>query len=187
MLRTQLAALTLAATALAASGCGGSSKSTSSSSAATTTTETTASTTAASVPTPPPTTSVKVATGTPLSRVRFIAAADAICAKTNTKLSAVTVITGKEFARELPQVVIYDATELEELSKLVPPASLAHDWGTILDDFHMYTEDSGMVARDLQTNNRRAIAPTVTAAQNLHRALDAIAARDGMRHCNTNS
>ena len=184
MLRTQFAALTLAVTALAASGCGESSKTTSNSSATTTAT---ASTTGASGPTTPPATSVKVATGAPLSRARFIAAADAICAQTNTKLAAVTVITSKEFARQLPEVVIYDTTEISELSKLVPPPALAHDWETILTDFHGFTEDSNLVAQKLKAKDPKTVAPTVTAAQNLHRSLDAIAARDGFRHCDTNS
>jgi hypothetical protein len=72
---------------------------------------------------------------------------DAICAKTNTKLAAVTVITSKELARQLPQVVVYDATETNELSKLAPPTSLAHDWPMILTDLHQFTEYSRTVTK----------------------------------------
>lgn len=186
MSRTRLAALTLAATALAASGCGGSSKNTASPSATATTGTIAAGGAGASESIPSPA-SIKAATGKPLSRARFIAAADAICAKTNTKLAAVTVITSKELARQLPQVVIYDATETDELSKLVPPASLAQDWSRILNDFHRFTEYSRAVAKDVQAKNIKAASPSIVAAQKLHQELNATATRDGFRHCNRTS
>jgi hypothetical protein len=184
MLRTQLAALTLAVTTLAASGCGGSSKDTANPNATTGTT--TAGATGASV-SAPSSTAVKVATGNPLSRTRFIAAADAICAKTNTKLAAVTVITTREFARQLPQVVLYDATEINELSKLVPPTSLARDWSTMLNDFHQFTEYSRTVAKDVQAHNMKAVSPIIVSAQNLRQELNRVATRAGFKHCNRTS
>jgi hypothetical protein len=184
MLRTQLAALTLAVTALAASGCGGSSKDTANPNATTGTTTPGATDTSVSAPS---STGIKVATGKPLSRARFIAAADAICAKTNTKLAAVTVITTRELSRQLPQVVLYDATETNELSKLVPPTSLAHDWSTMLNDFHQITEYSRTVTKDVQAHNMKAASPIIVSAQNLRQELNRVATRAGFKHCNRTS
>jgi hypothetical protein len=182
MLYAQLAALALAATALVASGCGGSSKSQSSSSstiaAATTTTAT-----AAPAPTTPSTT-VAVATGKPLSRSQLIAQGDAICARTTTKLLPITIESKSQFERLIPQIAIYDKTEATELSKLVPPASMARDWTQIVNDIHLYGEDISRVAQDYQANNENA------AGQLYHTAVDivleqrtAVAKRDGFKHC----
>jgi ABC-type transport system substrate-binding protein len=178
MLRTQFAAMTLAMTALAASGCGGSSKSGSTTTAVATSTATTAVTTPL-----PPVTAVKVATGTPLAHAQFIAKADAICARANVKRATINVVNKSEYARELPQAAIYDATETDELSKLVPPAALAHDWAQIVGDFRLFTEYTDTVARYAQANKLNAGVSVIQTAERIHRRLAKIAARDGLTHC----
>jgi hypothetical protein len=39
--------------------------------------------------------------------------------------------------RALPQAGILYAVEAENLSKLVPPKSMAHDWEQIINDIHV--------------------------------------------------
>jgi hypothetical protein len=189
MLHMQLAALVLAATTIAASGCGESSKSTStatqasSTGASAATTAATPTTATSTVALPAPTAPIKVATGTPLARAQFIAAADAICARTNTKLAADVIVTKKEFGRVLPQVAIYDRTETNELSKLVPPAAMAHIWAHMLKDFQSYGEYTSTVARYAQANNFSAASPIINQADDVRRTLSVIAIGQGFKHC----
>lgn len=185
MLHGLLGALALTATTLAASGCGGSSKAASTASTAASTTATTSATAPATDATPQlaPATHVKVATGTPLPRVRFIASADAICARANTKIAAVSVVDKQELARAFPQTAVYEAGEANQLTKLVPPAAMAHDWGLIISDFHRYSEYANVAARDSEAKNIEAAIPLFQPAARIHEQLDAIAKHDGFKHC----
>jgi hypothetical protein len=175
-----LLAPTLALTMLVVAGCGGSSKS-----GSTTTVASTPTTTAATATPPPNAPPAKVATGKPLARAQLIVAADAICARTNKKLSSFTVVTQHEFARELPQAVAYETSEVNELGKLVPPASLAHTWAQILGDFQLYNEDISRVTQYAQANKIRTAAPIIESSNVLHQKLNILAARTGFKHCST--
>ena len=84
MLHSQLAALALAATTLAVSGCGGSSK--------TEPAKTTASTTSGTA---------KTESGAPLTRAEFIARGEAICAHANAELNSHPIRSPKESALSL--------------------------------------------------------------------------------------
>jgi hypothetical protein len=177
MLHAQLGALALAATALVASGCGGSSKS-----GTTHTVVATAATTTANSSTVP-TAGEKVAAGKPLTRAELVARANAICGSTHTKLSAISVKTGEQFTRVLPQIAIYDSVEFKELRKLTPPASMAHEWARIVGGVHLYSEYVNRIANYAQANNSTSAAPLFRAANALHRQLVALAAHNGIRHC----
>jgi hypothetical protein len=179
MSSTRFAALALAATALAVSGCGGSSKPNSSTTAAaTTTTATTAASTAL-----PPATVLKVATGTPLTHAQLIAKADEICGRTNVKRAAIVTTSRAQFGQAMPQVAIYDATESAELSKLVPPQALRHDWGLILGDLQLYTQYTNAVAGYARTNKLNSAAPLIETAERIHLRMASIAERDGVVRC----
>lgn len=183
MLHTQLAALALAAISLAASGCGGSSKGKATSAAATATATTTSATTG-SIATPAtlPTTTV-APTGKPLTRAQLIAHADAICARTNLKLSTVSAVDKNEFARVLPQVAIYFSSESSELGKLVPPTGMAHSWSQIFGDIRLYSEYTNTVAKYAQANNFSAAAPLIHDAEELHQKLVILAKHEGFTYC----
>lgn len=184
MLHIQLMTLGIAISALAAAGCGGSSKtgSTASVAAATTTAATTATTATA-----PPTitaTTIKVATGTPLSVTTLVAKGDAICASANAKISAISVKTQADFRRVLPQVAIYNATESNELDKLVPPASLASDWARIINAAHLYSAYVNRIAGVAQTSSYTTTAgPLIQTAEGVHKQMVSIARHDGFKHC----
>lgn len=177
MLYAHLAALALAAIALAVSGCGGSSKTGSTTTAAATKRTTTAA---------PPTiaaATVKVATGKPLTRATLISKGDAICARRNAKLMAISVAKQGGFARVFPEVAIYDSTESSELSKLVPPASLAHDWARIINIAHLYSEYINRIASDIQTGSYASARTLIDTSEGMHRRLMVATKRDGFRHC----
>jgi hypothetical protein len=176
MLLIQLAILALATTLFAASGCGGSSKTDS----ATTATSVAATTTSGS---PAPTTTVKVTPGKPLTHAKLVDAADAICARTNQKLSTLSVVDKNEFARVIPQVALYSSAESEELSKLVASAEMKRDWEKIVKYFYRYSEYTAQVARYDQANNFKASVPLIHAAETLHRELVALTLKDGFKHC----
>lgn len=191
MSHTQLAALALAAASLALGGCGGSSKTTASTITATTSADSTptTSTTAASTSLPPATV-VKVATGTPLTRAQLIAKGDAICARVNAQVDKVTTqvnvppnVARREFLEGFSKAARYETIETNELSKLVPPASLAHDWGLIVNDFHRYVQYADAAARAAEAKDIKAIEPLIKPGEAIHEKLDAIAKRDGFKYC----
>ena len=179
MLHIQLVALTLAAIALVASGCGGSSKTGSASTASVTTISATTTT-----PIPPaPTTTVKLATGKPLTHTKLIAEAEAICGREHTKLSAIVLRTESDYTRLAPQVAIYDSTELKELSKLVPPASMNQRWLQVITLDQTFSEYINRIANYAQAKNYNAAAPLVREVEKVREQLFALTKHDGIKNC----
>lgn len=179
MLHAQLAALVLAATTLAASGCGGSTKN-SSTTTATGATATTATTSAAS---PTTTAVIRPPTGKPLTRSQWIAKADAICARANTRVSSITIVSEKEFTRQIPQVATYNRTETGELSKLVPPASMTSAWTRLLKEYALYDEYTNRIAQYAQANNYISAGPVLHTAEKIRAQIAALAKSDGFKQC----
>jgi hypothetical protein len=173
MLHTQLAALALAVLAASASGCG-------SSKAGSTTTpaQTTPATTVATTPTIPTT-----ANGAPLTRAQWIAAGDAICANTNDKFATLGAHNGTQFVRALPQAAIYYTSESEDLSKLVAPKSMAHDWEQIVEDIHLTGEYANAVAQDVKEKQEQSASQLLKKAEELRKDSLQIAKRDGFKWC----
>lgn len=118
MLPALLAALALAATTLVASGCGGSSKT--GATGATTATSTTTTTATA-------TTATSAKPATPADTI-VIAKAGAICKRIRARSASLRLGTQQATARSLPRFASYQRAALAELRKLVPSASLAHEW-----------------------------------------------------------
>jgi hypothetical protein len=178
MLHMQLTALALAATALALSGCGGSSKSASTtSSAASTPTTTNAN---VSVHLAPP---ITIASGPPLTRAAWIAKGDAICTRTLDKLEATTAKTAEQLARLLPEAAVYDRTEANELSKLVPPTAMADSWAQIVDDLQKYGELTAKAAEYARVRNTNEGIPVFDSANRTQQELTTIAKNDGFKIC----
>jgi hypothetical protein len=173
MLHIQLAALALASTALAVSGCG-SSKTGSTTTAASTTTPTATAIT---------TSTVSVATGKPLTRAQLIAKGDAICAITNTKRLGATASSKAELVRTLPQLALYNGEESESLSKLVPPASMAHDWTLIVNDLHLYGEYANSAAQYAKENQEKTAGHQYEKAIKLIEQVMSTGRRDGFKYC----
>jgi len=168
MLRTQFVALALTATVLVTSGCG--SSKTDSKTAATATSSTAI-------------TPVRLAAGKPLTRAQLIAQADAICATTIAKLAAISPRTTPEVVRSLPQAAIYLGSEAEGLSRLVPPASMVHDWTRIVNDIHFAGEYVTVVSQYFKENRKKAAGPLYAKANHLNTQSKEIAKRDGFKRC----
>jgi hypothetical protein len=178
MSSTKLAALTLAATAFAASGCGGSSKS---ATPATTATSTAAASTTAQ--TPATSEEIKVQSGTPLSKAVWIKKGDAICGRTNAKLKSVKAQTPQEIGRLLPQTAAYEHIEAVELSKLVPPRRQVDDWQQIIAGIQKFSVYSVQAAVYARANHFQDATPLAKAADKVQRQLTAIAKRNGFKVC----
>ena len=177
----QLAAMAVAAAALTAAGCG------SSKSSHTTGTTTAAQTTTTATPAPAPVPAngqeIKVASGTPLSHATLISKGDAICTRANAKLSTSTARTQEDFARLLPQSASYERTEASELSKLVPPSSLAPDWQHIITDLQKFSELSSRAGEYAAVKNFQAALPLAVAGNKAQQDMVTIAKRDGFKVC----
>jgi hypothetical protein len=181
MLHTQLAALALAAAAVIASGCGSSKTESTTTAASTTTPTTTPSPATASTPTTS-TAPVKIATGVALTHTQWIADGDAICVNTQAKLGTLGARTMAALVSELPQAATYEAVEAEELGKLVPPKSMAHDWETIVSGIHLYSEYTNQAAQYIKTTQK--IGGTALAkADQLELQILETAKRDGFKRC----
>lgn len=175
----QLAAVMLAAAALTAAGCGGSEKAATGSSAGQTAQSTSA------VRTTPVASSeeIKVSSGKPLSRSAWIAKGDAICRRTNVKLSTTTATSNQDYARLLPQAAGYERAEATELAKLVPPPSRAADWQHIITNLQKFSEISVKVGEYAKVENLRAARPVVAAGEKDEQEILVIAKRDGFKVC----
>jgi hypothetical protein len=142
MLYTQLVAPVLAAATLAASGCGGSSKtdSTGASASAPTTTATTATaTTAASTKPAKPSDAI------------VIAKAGAICKRVRAKSKSIDLRTARTAARSIPPFAAYQQAAFAELRKLVPSASLAHEWQQFTTAAHTLASDTSKISQVAKT------------------------------------
>jgi hypothetical protein len=156
----QLAAVALAAAALTAAGCGSSEKAATSSTATTAASQPGQSTGAGQTKPVGSDEEITVSSGVPLSRKAWIAKGDAICGRTNAKLSTTTASSPRDFGRLLPQAAGYERAEATELAALVPPRSTANDWQHIVSN--------------LQKS---------TAAERAEAAILAITKRDGFKTC----
>ncbi len=142
----RLITLALAATTLAASGCGGSSK----------TVSTDASTSAATAITDTaPTTPSKpiVATGKPMTRAELISVAGEVCKRINSRHTSLKLSTQQSIIREIPLFAAYQRASLDELSKLIPPASMKHDWKQFTAAAHTLAIDTTAFGEYAQTNH----------------------------------
>jgi hypothetical protein len=169
VLHTHLAALALAVTALAVSGCGGSTKSSS---------QTALSTPTATSPKTEPANS----TG-PLNRAALVAKADAICRGVNAKRATVHLTTNQQIIRELPHVAAYERAEIAELGKLTPPASMASDWQEILVGNRILAENTAKVAEYTKADNVTAAHALMTTTTQAENQMIATAQRDGFKDC----
>jgi hypothetical protein len=179
MLQNLVATLAVAMTLVTLSACGSTSKTSSNTAAP-------SATTASSdqpVSAPASSEEIRIDTGKPLSRSAWIAKADAICLRTNIKLSSTTARTQQDFARLLPQAAAYERAEATELSKLVPPPSMARDWQQIVIGIQKFGEFSARAGEYARVNNFSAALPIATAGNNAQREFVAIAKQDGFKVC----
>jgi predicted lipid-binding transport protein (Tim44 family) len=180
MLHIRLAALGLVTTALVAAGCGSSSKTSSTQKSAA---NSAVSTPAVSTPASPPTTKAKLATGKALTKAQLIAKADAICARSNAKTSAIPARSVQDLPRVLPQVAIYNRAEAAELAKLVPPSSLTHDWSQMINDLELHSHYSEEVVQLMKSSKPEAAGQPFHQSTVVLEDLLTRARHDGFKRC----
>jgi hypothetical protein len=184
----QLAALALAAMTLTTAGCGSSSKNGSTTTvagapAASTSSPVTTASTSTQASSLPPAVAVSVANGKPLTRARWIAKGDAICAELNRELQALKVKRAGELPRVLPQAAAYVRTEVVQLAKLVPPASKASDWKRFLSATLQWAEGTAKLAEFAKLGDSITVSPVAKATIALHGRLVSMAQHDGFKVC----
>jgi len=181
MLQASLSLLALAAITVGAMGCGGSSKPVGSASSAATSASSPSGTTASVSTLPMP--KLTIATGAPLTRSRWIAKADRICAPVNRKVAGNSIVSAADYARLLPQFAAYYSKEAADLSRLVPPTAMAHDDEQIVDGLRLLSEyliKSGERFAASDENGGHQLFYAALIAQ--HQVVT-IAKRDGFRQC----
>jgi hypothetical protein len=183
MLHAQLAAIALAATTMAASGCGGSSKSDTATTAASTAAAPTPTTTAATITEAP----TKTAPGKALTRTEFVVKANGICAHVTKQVNAMSPKSSSELANSLQQSVVYHQTEISELSKLAPPASMSREWKQFLTSLGKSTEDTAKAAGYMQTKGFATTNRLLVEIKNINEQVRHAATRSGIKMCATSS
>ncbi|HXQ01078.1 MAG TPA: hypothetical protein VN845_13565 [Solirubrobacteraceae bacterium] len=178
MLNMHLVAAAFAVTALVASGCGGSSKTTTTGTTTAANVSSTETTTQATTTAP----TVKIATGTPLTRATLIADAEAICAKANAKTSVLVVSSINALTRTYPQIAIYNRTEAGELAKLVPPTTMVPTLTTMIDDLNLHSQYLLVAVHDIEQKSK-SIAQGLIAANKFILNLLTTARQAGFDHC----
>lgn len=153
MLHTRLVALMLAATTLAASGCGGVTKS--------------------STPT-------AQATQSQQGNAEFIRQADAICARLNAQVAP---IHDTNFATVAPRLATLEQAALADLAKLTPPASIAGDWKQIVTSQQTIAEDTVKLGQYGKANNLNGARTLFFTIDDVQKQMIATAHRDGFRDC----
>jgi hypothetical protein len=172
MLSVQLAAIALAATTVAASGCGGSSKTGSTGGAPTSTTAASATTTA----------TARVASGKPLTRAELLAQADAICKRVNADHELLNHGTQQNISREMPAYALYEQLAFAELSKLTP-ASMTNDWKRFLAAAQTLASDTARFGGYTKANDLNAAYGILPMIDNDERRMHIFAKRDGLSNC----
>jgi hypothetical protein len=178
-MRVWLSVLMLVAVTLSATGCGGSKGGT----------NTATSSAAASVATTPITSASSQTgatgngSGKPLSASQLVARADAICARLNTKLGRDVVHNQPEVARVAPHRAAIEQAALTELSRLLPPASMATDYQQMLAVRHTLIEDTIKLGIDAKAGYAQAERPVYSSSTALVGQMAATAQRNGFKHC----
>lgn len=121
----------------------------------------------------------------PLTRAELIAKADTICRRVNAHLASSnnTIKTQQDVARLAPRLAAFEQTALVELSRLVPPASLADDWKTIVAGAQTLADNTAKLGEYAKSNQLKAAKSLIVSSQKIQSQMLAIAKRDGFRDC----
>jgi hypothetical protein len=175
MQKRNLTALALAATVLAASGCGESSKS-SSQTATTAQVRSSAQTTPATQTQPPSATP-------PLTTAELIAKADPICALLDARRSANKVRTKQDYIRIFREMSPYEQQTISQLSALTPPTSLASTWSRVIAGYKTINANLTKAGEALTNGQEAAAASLLNKSIKLDEQTAALAKQHGFKDC----
>jgi hypothetical protein len=123
----------------------------------------------------------------PLTRAQLISQADAICKRVNAKLKASKISSKQDIARVVPQLAAYEQQALADLGKLVPPASMANDWKTIVAGAQTLADNTAKLGEYAKENKLKAARGLITTSEKVQRQVQATAKRDGFKECSENA
>jgi hypothetical protein len=119
----------------------------------------------------------------PLTRAQLLAKADAICRRINKKLSSTTIKTQQDIARIAPQLATYEQEGLAELSKLIPPASMANDWKMIITGAQTLADNTAKLGEYVKSKDLKTARALITETSKVQQRTVAIAKRNGFKDC----
>ncbi len=113
------------------------------------------------------------------------AEAGAICSRVNSEIAASKPSSAsmQEIIRFTPKHVAIENRGLAELSRLTPPASLAHSWTRILDYRRRLIAELTHLLQSAQSNDASQIKAVAASKERLHQALLTTAQRVRLYSC----
>lgn len=177
-MRAWLAVLVLVATVLLTAGCGGSSSKAGSTSVSSTGIASSGvGTTAARVSTS--------GSGHSLTAAQLVARGDAICMRLAARLVAANTVvrSTSDTIRIAPQRAAVEQVAVAELSKLVPPVSMARDWQQIVAARRTVAEDLVKIGESAASKDAQEEGSAYESGASAERELAAAARRSGFKHC----
>lgn len=123
----------------------------------------------------------------PLTRAQLLSRADAICARINKKLSATNIKSQQDIVRIAPQLAADEQQGLAELNKLIPPASMANDWKTIITGAQTLADSTAKLGEDVKAKDLKAARTVISEANKVQQRTVAVAKRDGFKDCSHNA
>jgi hypothetical protein len=126
-----------------------------------------------------------------LTRGQLIAEAEPICkrldaelsATENVKQSADPKLRMSEIARIDPGHAALEQKAADELDRLKPPRSLAHDWAQIVSYRHRLASELASLARAAAHKDMNAVNGLAKSKEATHALLRKLATRDGFKEC----
>ncbi len=172
MRRTTIAALVVSGATLIASGCG---ESTKSSSKSTTAGSAVGGTSAATENT--------AQSGKPLTRAQLISAANAICARVNSRRAATSIESISDYVTLLPALSAYEQSAAAEMAKLTPPSSLAHTWQKIVAGNELLAHNTASLGEYAKANNLKGAQGLYVANHQTEIQVTVAARKAGLHNC----
>jgi hypothetical protein len=119
------------------------------------------------------------------ARTRFIAAADAICARVSRQIAdpAGTALDAKTLARLAPRHARIEKRAVDELAGLKSPATLAPAWRQILQYRQRLATELATLGAAAKANDGVEIKKLGTSKRLIHTRLAAVATRNGFSAC----
>lgn len=124
--------------------------------------------------------------GKALSNSELIAKADAVCTRFNVAAAAarhVTIHTMQDVVNAAQKQAAIERTAVAELSKLTPPATLAHDWEQILSIRRLLIEEFNEIVTYARENNPGGVDSVLKAGSGVEAQMHTTAKRDGLISC----
>jgi len=122
-----------------------------------------------------------------LSSAQLIARADAICTRSNEGIAAIAPKSGsrQEIKRVVPRHVALERAAIGELERLVPPASLAEGWNSMLGYRRTLAAELDRLLLAAERGDKSSARGLTVSKRHVHTELKAVADKVGFRACGT--